>query len=306
MKVRLQTLAIYGLMTLISWFPRGLSGAIGSFIGYLNLKLDTRASKVTRTNIDLCFPELSNDERTQLVIESLENTGKNVMETPAAWMGSFDRISQWITRVENNELFEQAYAQGDGVIVILPHLGSWELFNVYYAMNPIGEMAGLYQPPDKLWLQSIMEEIRGRFGNELVPTTRKGITRLYRCLDAGGLVTILPDQVPETGDFVPFFGEPALTDRLISRLQRKTGARIVCCFLKRLPANNGFAVCFREPVADVYAEDSLVAMAGVNKSVEACVREVPAQYQWEYKRFRERPSGKLRIYNYEGNSWTHH
>jgi KDO2-lipid IV(A) lauroyltransferase len=151
-----------------------------------------------------------------------------------------------------------------------------------------------------------MEEIRGRFGNELVPTTRKGITRLYRCLGDGGLVTILPDQVPETGDFVPFFGEPALTDRLISRLQRKTGARIVCCFLKRLPANNGFAVCFREPVADVYAADSLVAMAGVNKSVEACVREIPAQYQWEYKRFRERPSGKLRIYNYEGNSWTHH
>ncbi len=306
MKVRLQTLAVYSLMTLISWFPRVLSGAIGNLIGYLNLRLETRSSKVTRTNIELCFPELSDDEKTKLVAESLKNTGRNVMETPAAWMGSFDRISQWITRVENSELFEKAYDQGDGVIVILPHLGSWELFNVYFATNPIGEMAGLYQPPDKPWLQSIMAEIRGRFGNELVPTTRKGITRLYRCLGDGGLVTILPDQVPETGDFVPFFGEQALTDRLISRLQQKTGARIICCFVKRLSEKEGFAVCFREPDPDVYAEDSLVSMAGINKSIEACVREAPAQYQWEYKRFRERPEGSLRIYNYEGDSWTHH
>ena len=305
-KVKLQTLIVYGLMTLMSWFPRRLSGLLGNFIGYLNLKFQTRSAKVTRTNIDLCFPELTEIERSRLVAQSLKNTGKNVMETPAAWMGSFNRMSKWITRVENREVLDQAYAQGNGVVIILPHLGNWELFNVYYAHHPMGEMAGLYQPPDKPYLQRIMEEIRGRFGNELVPTTRQGITRLYRCLGNGGLVTILPDQVPETGDFVDFFGEKALTDRLISRLIAKTGARVVCCFIKRLPENNGFSACFREPDADIYATDRITSMAGVNKSVEACVREVPAQYQWEYKRYRERPSGELRVYNYEGDSWTHH
>ena len=305
-KVKLQTFLVYTLMSIISRFPRGLSGSIGTFIGFLNLKLETRSARVTKTNIDLCFPELTSEERSRLVYESLKNTGKNVMETPAAWMGSFDRISKWIIAVEHSETLEQAYAHGDGVIVILPHLGSWELFNVYYAMHSVGEMAGLYQPPDKPWLQNIMQEIRGRFGNELVPTTRRGITRLYKCLGDGGLVTILPDQVPETGDFVEFFGEKALTDRLISRLHQKTGARIVCCFVKRVESSNGFAVCFREPDPDIYSNDNLISMAGVNKSVEACVREIPAQYQWEYKRFRERPAGELRIYNYEGDSWTHH
>jgi KDO2-lipid IV(A) lauroyltransferase len=151
-----------------------------------------------------------------------------------------------------------------------------------------------------------MADIRGRFGNEIVPTTRRGITRLYRSLGNGEVVTILPDQVPESGDYVNFFGEKALTDRLISRLLAKTGAQVVCCFIKRLPRNEGFTVCFREPDVDVYSTDNLVSMAGVNKSVEACVREAPAQYQWEYKRFRERPAGKLRIYNYEGDTWTHH
>jgi len=304
--IKLQTLIIYSLMTVISWFPRRLSGFFGDRIGSLNLRFQTRSAKVTQTNIDLCFPELTQTERAVLVEESLKNTGKNVMETPAAWMGSLGRISQWITKVENVEIFEQAHAKRNGVIVILPHMGNWELFNVYYAQHSLGEMAALYQPPEQLYLKSIMAEIRGRFGNELVPTNRRGITRLYRCLGHGGVVTILPDQVPESGDFVDFFGKKALTDRLISRLIAKTGAQAVCCFIKRLPENAGFTTCFREPHADIYSTDLLTSMAGVNKSIEACVREVPAQYQWEYIRFRERPAGELRIYNYEGDSWTHH
>lgn len=306
LKLKLQTFAIYSLMTIISWFPRRLSGLIGGYIGYINLKLEARSAKVTKTNIDLCFPEMDIDERSLLVAESLQNTGKNFMETPAAWMGSFGRISGWIKYVENREILDQAYAQSKGVVIILPHLGNWELFNVYYSQHPSGEMAALYQPPGKPYLQEIMAEIRGRFGNELVPTTRKGITRLYRCLGDGGVVTILPDQVPETGDFVDFFGTKALSDRLISRLLAKTGARVVCCFIKRLPGNEGFTVCFREPDEEIYSSDRLASVAGVNKSVEACVREVPAQYQWEYKRFKERPKGELRIYNFEGDSWTHH
>ena len=306
LKVKLQTITIYSLMTIISCFPRSVSGLLGGYIGYLNLRLKARSAKVTQSNIDLCFPELSSDQRRLLVAESLENTGKNFMETPAAWMGSFGRISGWIKHVENRETLDEAYAIGKGVVIILPHLGNWELFNVYYSQYPSGEMAALYQPPGKAYLQDIMAEIRGRFGNELVPTTRKGITRLYRCLGDGGVVTILPDQVPETGDFVDFFGKKALTDRLISRLLAKTGARVVCCFVKRLPKNEGFTVCFREPDEDIYSNDRLISVGGVNKSVEACVREAPAQYQWEYKRFKERPTGELRIYNYEGDSWTHH
>ncbi|MFT4711786.1 MAG: KDO2-lipid IV(A) lauroyltransferase [Candidatus Azotimanducaceae bacterium] len=233
-KVKLQTFTIYSLMTLISCLPRRVSGWIGGYIGYLNLKLETRSAKVTQTNIDLCLPELSSAERSLLVVESLKNTGKNFMETPAVWMGSFGRISNWIKHVENREVLDQAYAQGQGVVIILPHLGNWELFNLYYSQYPAGEMTALYQPPVKPYLQSIMADIRGRFGNEIVPTTRRGITRLYRSLGNGEVVTILPDQVPESGDYVNFFGEKALTDRLISRLLAKTGAQVVCCLIKRI------------------------------------------------------------------------
>ena len=34
----------------------------------------------------------------------------------------------------------------------------------------------------------------------------------------------------------------------------------------------------------------------MNAGVERCVRRIPEQYQWNYKRFRTRPEGEARFY----------
>ena len=128
---------------------------------------------------------------------------------------------------------------------------------------------------------------------------------MFRSVGAGGVAVILPDQVPAHGDYVPFFGHDCLTDRLIPRLVRKTGARVVCSVVERLPHARGFRLRFSKPHPDIYSENFATSMAGLNKSVEQCVEQARAQYQWEYKRFKERPAGNLRIYNYENEPQTH-
>jgi KDO2-lipid IV(A) lauroyltransferase len=35
----------------------------------------------------------------------------------------------------------------------------------------------------------------------------------------------------------------------------------------------------------------------MNRSVEFCVRALPAQYQWEYRRFSHQPEGMQRFYD---------
>ncbi len=35
----------------------------------------------------------------------------------------------------------------------------------------------------------------------------------------------------------------------------------------------------------------------MNQAIEQCVREIPEQYQWEYKRMRHRPPGEINPYN---------
>lgn len=302
---RLAGSLVSGVMHLMALLPLGVSQFLGRRMGRLILGLNTRAARVTRTNIEVCLPDLTPAQQRELLAESLEHTGQMLMETPAAWLGNPVRIGRWIRHVEGLDLVNEAIAANDGLIILLPHSGNWEMINAY--MSSVGiKVTGLYHPPNQAWLQPLMSEVRGRFGNELVPTTVKGIATLYRRLNEGHIVVILPDQVPGQGEFATFFGMEALTDKLITRLLRKTRARVVNCVVKRLPRAGGFDVMFSEPHPDIYDADAAIALRGMNLSVEACALAAPEQYQWEYKRFKERPPGELRLYNYDNEPWTHH
>jgi KDO2-lipid IV(A) lauroyltransferase len=134
----------------------------------------------------------------------------------------------------------------------------------------------------------------------MVATDNKGVAELLRALRAGDISGILPDQVPDIsgGVYAPFFGVPALTMTLVSKLQHKTGARVLLGVARRLQgaAGHGFEIVFREPDPEIYAGDIPASLAALNRSIEALVSETPEQYQWEYKRFRRQPDG-ARLYD---------
>jgi len=279
---------------LLAWIPLFLGRALGRSLGWLNYVMDTQAVKVTTANIQLCFPEMDDFQQQTLIKESLSHTGQMMFETPRVWMRSIEDNGKLIKAVHNESLLDESMSKNTGTIILLPHLGNWEMFNIYFARR--GKMTALYSPPRKPYLQSMMAEVRKKFGNDMVPTTRKGIAQLYRQLNSGAVVTILPDQVPATGILAPFFGISTRTDVLVSRLAQKTGAEIVCAVVERTA--DGFEVHLLPPHQDVYSSDLNTSVTAVNASVEKCVRLMPAQYQWEYKRFKHRPEGEDRMYQF--------
>ena len=284
------------ILRLFARLPRRISQTLGAFVGRLNLVFRTRSHAVTRVNLSLCFPSLDSHHLESLVKESLVNTGKTALETPAVWLAEPERLESWIEDIECESLLTEEIEAQRGVIVLLPHVGNWELFNYYTAR--FGGTTALYQPPRKKYLQPVMQTIRERGGSELVEPSIKGLARLYRALGEGRIVTILPDQVPATGIYVPFFGVEALSDVLISRLVNKTGAKVLtCCVIRQ--ADGRFRILFRPVDSAVYAVDIDESVRGVNSTVENCVLEYPAQYQWEYKRFRERPKGERKLYRFD-------
>ncbi len=225
-----------------------------------------------------------------------------MMETPAVWLGSTERINGWIASVENEMLLKQAMAGSSGLLILLPHIGNWELFNVYFRRH--GRMTAVYQPPKQASLQKLIADIRSRHGNEMVPADRSGITRLYRTLKQGDTIVVLPDQTPASGRFVPFFGHQALTDELSVRLLSKTGAKLIGAAVLRLPSGQ-FKLVFMEPDPDVYSADLSRAMATVNTLIESLATLDLSQYQWEYKRFRKRPPGATKLYKFHKPPQVH-
>ena len=268
---------------------------IGALIGWLYYLIPNKIKRIARMNLYLCFPQLDQASRAVLLKNNLIETGKTFAEMGPTWLWEKDRVLSLVHQVKGKEILDAAVAEGNGVILALPHIGNWELFNAYFASR--GKMTALYQPPRKAYLQRTMEKVRSHFGNEFVPTSVKGITRLYRVLKEAGVVTILPDQVPASGIYVPFFGNAALTDKLLSRLVLKTHARVVAVSVIRLE-DGRFEISFTAVDGGIYSTDMEVSVRAINITVENCVREIPAQYQWEYKRFRERPPGEGKIYRF--------
>jgi KDO2-lipid IV(A) lauroyltransferase len=286
---------VKNLFTLIALLPLSWTRSLGKCIAWLHCIFKSRSFLIAQANVQFCFENLSETEKKQLVEGSIKHTAQTMMEAPAVWLADLKRTNKWILAVENEHLLDGALATGKGVVVILPHQGNWEMYNVYTAARN-RPMTALYKPPDLDFLKPLMLEVRMKYGNELVPTNIKGITTLYKRLKSGGQVTILPDQVPATGRFAPFFGELALTDILISRLLKKTGAAVICCVVVR--QDKGFTVRFSEVDENIYAEDVDESLAAMNKTIEQSVMPELDQYQWSYKRYKERPSGLQKIYSF--------
>lgn len=69
------------------------------------------------------------------------------------------------------------------------------------------------------------------------------------------------------------------------------------CYAERV--EGGFKMVVIDADPSIYSDDALTSVRGLNASVEACVRRAPAQYQWEYKRFRHLPPEYPRLYEFK-------
>ena len=200
-----------------------------------------------------------------------------------------------VVRWDGIEAFEAALAERKGVIIVTPHIGSWEMYGQALAerlVGTYGPLTALFRPPRKAWMAKLMDGSRERAGLQTVPTSTKGVRSLIRALRSGGYTGILPDQVPPLGQGVwaPFFGREAYTMTLLPRLAQQTGARVFLGVCERLPRGAGYVIrC--EPFDGTAMSDPdatpEAAAAAMNRGIERLIRGLPGQYVWDYARYKQ-------------------
>ena len=274
--------------------PLPVLHALGAGLGTLLAYLPTRARQVARLNLALCFPELPQRERRRLRRRGLAETAKAILEVAPVFKRPPEQTEGWIRRIHGEAHLQAAIERGRGVVVLIPHLGCWELLNLWLATRH--PFTALYRPPRDPALEPILVQARTRSGTRLLPAGARGVRGALRALERQEAVGILPDQEPDGSEpFAPFFGIPAKTMTLASRVTERTGATPIFAFAERLPRGRGFALHFLPADPAVADPDPGTATAALNRGVEACVHRAPAQYQWTYKRFDTRPDG-TRLY----------
>ena len=294
----MRALLIKIILQIFALFPLRAIHKIASLLGGAIAKRpNLRITQVTRTNIGLCFPQLSEEAQQALTKASLIETCKTFSELGALWLWKVDKVLGLVQKVSGEECLQQAMEAGKGVLLLTPHLGAWELAGLYASSRY--KLTGLYRPPKLLGLEKLIRNARERSGGQFVATDQSGIRALYQALRRGQIAGILPDQVPNeasSGVFAPFFGIPAYTMVLVSRFARKSGAAVIFTYAERLPEGRGYHLHFFPASKEIAAKDIEIAATALNKGVEQCVKACPEQYQWSYKRFKRRPEDSTSVY----------
>src|SRR5690554_3989993 len=282
----LQSRAIAGLWRFLSARHLATLWRMARISGPLVYRFSKRERKVTDINLAELYPELDPQAHRQLARESMIHSTATMLELGFAWMGSPQRVEASILEIHGRDLLDEARAEGRGVIVLAPHFGNWEVLNFWLSSH--FPFTAMYEPFKLAPLDPIIRQGRERMGASLVPTNPRGVAALLKALKRSETVGILPDQEPSWGSgvFAPFFGRPAYTATLLPKLVARTEARVVTGVARRIPGQ-GFELHFLPADARVYVPDEAESATGVNACVEAAIALDPAQYQWEYKRYRK-------------------
>lgn len=278
------------LLRLTARLPLPLLYVAGGALGRLADRIPNDARHITRVNVELCFPELDEAGKRRLARRALAASARNLLELGALWHRPLPRTRALVREVDGAGVFDDALAEGRGVLIIAPHLGAWELLQAWVAAR--ASLHALYRPPRQQWLEGVITRARSRTGARMWPARPSGIRALFKALRAGEAVGILPDQQPPgEGVFAPFFGQPAKTMTLFGKLAARGNAPVLVGWAERLPGGRGYRVHWRrvqKPVAD---PDPQRAAEALNDAIEAAVRECPEQYLWTYRRFSRQPQG---------------
>ncbi len=263
----------------------------GAGLGWLVYGLSPTWRRRLRENLrasGLCADEASL-RRTRHA--AVAEAGKGITELCRLWFGRDDEIDT-LVRCDDWNVVEAAQREGRGLIFLTPHLGCFEISALYGAQRL--PLTVLYRPPKRATLEPLMLAGRSRTSAKLAPATLQGVRQLLKALKRGEAVGILPDQAPGVGEgeWADFFGRPAYTMTLATRLQEFTGAAVVMAFAERLPGGKGYRLQLqRVPVP--------LPPAALNRAVEDVIRRCPAQYLWGYNRYKV-PAGALKPARSEG------
>ncbi|MDO5610904.1 MAG: lauroyl acyltransferase [Pseudomonadota bacterium] len=286
---------LYLLANAIGRLPWPALGWLGERLAAYWRNGNRRESRVAMRGLELAYPDMPAAERSTLRDAALRSTGRQGFETLRIWTRPAAESLALIDEGPGVALFDAALASGRGLIVAAPHHGNWELLNRWLAMKT--PLAILYAPPESKLVDGFLRRVREAQGDdgrvEQIRAEGIGIRQLFKRLQGGGVVGILPDQQPKQGDGVwaPFFAVPASTMTLIGRLAERTGAEVLYAWCERQGDGPRFTLHVEAAPPGIADKDAVVSASALNAGIEAIVRRNPAQYQWTYKRWSQQPEG---------------
>ena len=195
-----------------------------------------------------------------------------------------------VHRVHDFEKIEPLLNCGKGTIVILGHLGNWEMLATVF-----GERTGRLHVVAKNMNNSIVDTwlLKKRTASAVSTIyTNQALRKMLEVLRSDGIIAILIDQFGRHhGTPVPFLGKDANTVRTVAGLTRKTGCCVISTTAIMQPDGSYDIPMYTIPEPDCsgLSEEEIVASYQKvhNDILSEQIRTWPEHwFGWFHRRFR--------------------
>ena len=276
------------LLRLVCLLPHRAVLATGRVIGRIAHAMGGTRRAIVRRNIELCFPEMTEEERDALAYEHFKALGISLMELGLGRWSS-TRHLQSITQLNGVEHVQDALASGKGVILLSAHFTTLEV---------MGRVLAAAIPP----FDAVFRKNRSEFMTELQRSGRevsaantiekRDIKKMIRSLRNNRAVWYAPDQSynRKGAEVITFFGVPSMHTTATSTLARLGNAVAIPFFPMRNP-DGTYTHTLYPPLEDVPSKDVVADTKKYVALLEDHVRKCPEQYFWIHRKFKDLPDG---------------
>jgi lipopolysaccharide heptosyltransferase II len=257
----------------------------GQFLGVCAWTFSGKYRRLATRNLEIAFAnEKSPHELRQLVRRHFRRLGANLLCSAKLTQMPPDKILERV-EVENIESMAREFRAGVPVVLVLSHLGTWEVFAqlmpkfVGFVRN-----ASVYQGLGNRFIDKHVRRTRSQTGLELFDR-HDGFEPVIDLLRSGGGVGVLSDQhAGDHGVWTPFFGRLASTSPLPALLAKRTRAALIAAGVYTT-GRARWRMVFTERF-DQTGASVAVLTSKINHVIEQQIRRAPEDWFWVHNRWK--------------------
>ena len=269
---------------IVSWFPTPIRHAIGKKLGSLFYKKNKKRGSVVNTNIELCFPHLSQTERDTFTEEHMRWYSCAMVDYSFYLFATKKRLYQNID-IEGKEHIDLALQEGSNVILLLGHTVFLEF--VPAKMGQFYKIYGSYKTSKSPVIDWLLAYGRCRH-TKFIVSREEGMMRLVRELKDEQLLVFLPDEDlgRKHANFAPFFGVQKATLNTAARIARLGKAKSFPVMAFFDTETDKYKVIVSKPLENYPSKDQDENTRIMNQGFEELIKKYPSQYMWLMKLFK--------------------
>ncbi len=283
-----------GVLRLVCLLPHAMALSVGRAIGRLAHALGGSRRAIVRRNIELCFPDLSPQERDRRAREHFEALGMSVIEMGLGRWASDARLIA-MTELIGIEHLQRALNEGRGVILLSAHFTTLEISGRVLALN-CPPFDAVFRRNRSDFITELQRSGRERSADGTIE--KRDIKQMVKSLRAGRPVWYAPDQSynRKGSEVIEFFGVPSMHTTATSTLAR-LGRAAVVPFFPRRTAKGRYELRLLPAFDDFPGEDPVTDTRRYVEVLEEHVRRCPEQYFWVHRKFKDLPAGYPNYYS---------